>query len=97
MNKEKLTQFIKLYRKTEKTVCELRTDYGIDLQNSKFSNFYNNYNLLIHILLVELYGEQCTDMIEDCVFESDTDDDIEGLYTVLKVYKVNEINKIKNS
>ncbi|HBF67835.1 MAG TPA: hypothetical protein DDW20_00725 [Firmicutes bacterium] len=69
MTKEEFKNYIIRYVNTEKTIQELKNKYGVDLTNSKFSNFYNEYNYLLHKLLSSLFGETKAFLIEDYCFE----------------------------
>lgn len=69
MNKEQLRKHIELYKQTEKSVLELDTKFGINIWDSKKPNFYNNYNLLIHNLLVDIFGDKKVDILEEYIFE----------------------------
>lgn len=68
MTRDELQKHINLYRNTEYLVLELKNKYGIDIQNSSTPNIYNNYNLLIHNLLVSIFGDLNVDLIEEYIF-----------------------------
>ena len=86
MNKSELKEFIELYKKTEKIVLDLNRKYGVNLIDSPKSNFYNNYNYLIHKLLVEIFGDNNTEVIEDFIFgQVDNIITIEDLCKVLRI------------
>lgn len=84
MTRDELQKHIKLYRNTEDTVFELDEKYGINIWNSKNPNIYNNYNLLIHNLLVQIFGEDNTELIESYIFE-ETNLTFEQLCEILKI------------
>lgn len=84
MTRDELQKYIKLYRNTEDTVFELDEKYGINIWNSKNPNIYNNYNLLIHNLLVQIFGEDNTELIESYIFE-ETNLTFEQLCEILKI------------
>lgn len=84
MTRDKLQKHIELYKSTEDTVFELDEKYGINIWNSRNPNIYNNYNLLIHNLLVEVFGEENTELIESYIFE-ETDLTFEQLCEFLKI------------
>ena len=69
MTRDELQKHIKLYKATEDTVLELDKKYGINIWESSSPNIYNNYNLLIHNLLVDIFGDEKTDLIESYIFE----------------------------
>lgn len=72
MTKDELEKHIQLYKETEDIVMKLDSDYGISLCNmgpSSKNNFYNNYNLIIHNLLVSIFGDLKTDLIEEYAFD----------------------------
>lgn len=69
MTRDELQKHIELYRNTEDVVFELDEKYGINIWNSRNPNIYNNYNLLIHNLLVQIFGEENTELIESYIFE----------------------------
>lgn len=72
MTKDELKKHIQLYKETEDIVMKLDSDYGISLCNmgpSSKNNFYNNYNLIIHNLLVSIFGDLKTDLIEEYAFD----------------------------
>jgi len=69
MTRDELEKHIKLYKNTEDTVFELDEKYGINIWGSPNPNIYNNYNLLIHNLLVDIFGDEKTDLIESYIFE----------------------------
>lgn len=69
MTRDELQKHIELYRNTEDIVFELDEKYGINIWNSRNPNIYNNYNLLIHNLLVQIFGEKNTELIESYIFE----------------------------
>lgn len=69
MTRDELEKHIKLYKNTEDTVFELDEKYGINIWGSLNPNIYNNYNLLIHNLLVDIFGDEKTDLIESYIFE----------------------------
>ena len=62
MTKENLEKFISIYRETENSI-------PIEYKISNSINIYNKYNYLIHMLLVELFGEKNTDILEHYIFE----------------------------
>ena len=68
MNRIELLNHIELYRKTEDIILELDEKYGINVWGSNNVNFYNNYNLLIHNLLVNIFGDMKTDLIEEFIW-----------------------------
>lgn len=72
MTKKQLKEHIDRYRKVEETITELDDKYGIQVWNARTSNFYNEYNYLIHELLVDIFGEEGTALIEDYEFEQTT-------------------------
>ena len=88
MNREQLKKHIELYKQTERSVLELDTKFGINIWDSKRPNFYNNYNLLIHNLLVNIFGDQNVDLLEEYIFEQSyiTFDEL------CKVLKIDETN-----
>lgn len=69
MTRDELKQHIALYKKTEDEVFELENKFGIRIWDSKEPNFYNNYNLMIHRLLADIFGEVKSELIEDYIFE----------------------------
>jgi hypothetical protein len=69
MTKDELQKHINLYRDTEYLVSELNSKYGINIQDSKNPNFYNNYNLIIHNLLVSIFGDLNVDLLEEYIFD----------------------------
>lgn len=72
MTRDELAKHIQLYKETEDIVMKLDSDYGISLCNngpSSKNNFYNNYNLIIHNLLVSIFGDLNADLIEEYAFE----------------------------
>ena len=69
MTRDELRKHIDLYRNTEYLVTELNTKYGINIQDSTNPNFYNNYNLIIHNLLVSIFGDLNVDLLEEYIFE----------------------------
>lgn len=69
MTKEELKNHITRYKNVENIVYELDTKYGINIFNSRISNFYNEYNYIIHNLLVSIFGNEKTDIIEEYCFE----------------------------
>ena len=69
MTRDELQKHIKLYKATEDTVLELDKKYGRNIWESSSPNIYNNYNLLIHNLLVDIFGDEKTDLIESYIFE----------------------------
>jgi hypothetical protein len=69
MTRDELKQHIALYKKTENDVFELENKFGIRIWDSKEPNFYNNYNLIIHRLLADIFGETKSELIEDYIFE----------------------------
>jgi len=69
MTRSELQKHIDLYKKTENIISELDEKYGINFWDSATPNFYNNYNLLIHNLLVNIFGEANTCTIEEYVFD----------------------------
>ena len=70
MNKDDLRKHIQLFQDTEEIVKLLNEKFGVNIINSGLSkpNFYNNYNLLIHNLLVSIFGDLNTDLIEEFCF-----------------------------
>jgi hypothetical protein len=84
MTRDELQKHIELYRNTEDIVFELDEKYGINIWNSKNPNIYNSYNLLIHNLLVEIFGEDNTELIESYIFE-ETNLTFEQLCEILKI------------
>lgn len=82
MTKEELKKHIDLYKQTEQVITDLDSKYGINVWDSKYPNFYNNYNLLIHNLLQCIFGEQKTDLLEDYMFDQ-TDLTFDELYEAL--------------
>lgn len=84
MTRDELQKHIELYRNTEDIVFELDEKYGINIWNSKNPNIYNSYNLLIHNLLVEIFGEDNTELIENYIFE-ETNLTFEQLCEILKI------------
>ena len=69
MTKKELENHITRYRNVENVIYELDNKYGINFFNAKFSNFYNEYNYIIHSLLVSIFGNEKTDTIEEFIFE----------------------------
>lgn len=69
MTKEELEKHINLYRDAEKDITELDDKYGIRIWDSTNPNFYNKYNLVIHNLLKNIFGEENTWLIEDYIFK----------------------------
>lgn len=69
MRKSQLKEYIDLYRETEKSITDLDDKFGIRIWDSKDSNFYNNYNLMLHKLLVIIFDEVKVDLLEDYIFE----------------------------
>ena len=69
MSKNELFEHIELYKKTEKDVTQLDDQFGIRIWDSTKPNFYNNYNLIIHHLLVSIFGEEHTQLIEEYAFD----------------------------
>lgn len=70
MSKEFLQKYIDLYKLTEKQVVDLDDKFGVQIWNSRTPNFYNNYNLIIRRLLVELFqSEEKVDLLENYIFE----------------------------
>lgn len=69
MTRKELEKHIKLYKETENIIFELDNKYGINVWNSNIPNFYNNYNLLIHNLIVGIFGEENAELIEEYIFE----------------------------
>ena len=69
MNKDDLKKHIELYKSTEQTIFELDNKFGINIWNSAKSNFYNNYNLIIHNLLLDIFGEEKVELLEDFIFD----------------------------
>lgn len=91
MTRNMLKKFTDLWKQTEDQIMELDHNYGIQVWQSSKANFYNNYNLLIHNLLVELIGEEKSDMVENYCF------DLNPLYTfdeLCNKLNINEINSI---
>lgn len=88
MNRDALKKHIELYRKTEDIIRVLDSDYGINIWDSTRPNFYNNYNLLIHNLLVEIFGETKVETLEDYLFEQ-TDISFDKLCEILEVNETN--------
>lgn len=86
MTRDELYKHIKLYKKTEQIIFELGNKYGIEVWNSKYPNFYNNYNLLIHNLLVSIFGEENTNLIEEYIFEQ-TDISFDELCKILNIHE----------
>lgn len=84
MTRDELYKHIELYKKTEQIIFELSEKYGIEVWNSKCPNFYNNYNLLIHNLLVSIFGENNTNLIEEYIFEQ-TDMSFDELCKILQI------------
>lgn len=84
MTRDELQKHIELYRNTEDIVFELDEKYGINIWNSKNPNIYNSYNLLIHNLLVQIFGEDNTELIENYIFE-ETNLTFEQLCEILKI------------
>lgn len=72
MTREKLSEFIDLYRESESIILRLYLEFGIDLYSSNKPNIYNNFNLLIHELLVEICGDENTDLLEEYIFQQTT-------------------------
>ena len=68
MKKIELKKFIDLYTSTENDISELNSKYGICIWDSKNPNFYNNYNLIIHNLLLDIFGEKKVEILEDFIF-----------------------------
>lgn len=69
MTRDKLQEFIKLYKETEKSVTELDDKFGINIWNSRNPNFYNNYNLIIRNLLIDIFDEKKIEVLEDYLFD----------------------------
>jgi len=69
MTKKELEKHIKLYKDTEQTVFELDKQFGINIWNSSTTNFYNNYNLIIHNLLVSIFDDKKVELLEEYIFE----------------------------
>lgn len=88
MNRDALKKHIELYKKTEDIIRALDSDYGINIWDSTRPNFYNNYNLLIHNLLVEIFGETKVETLEDYLFEQ-TDISFDKLCEILEVNETN--------
>lgn len=78
MTKQELKDYIELYRKTEQQITDLDDKYGIRIWDSAEPNFYNNYNLLLHKLLLQIFGTVKTNLLEDYIFNSIeiTEDDL---------------------
>lgn len=72
MTKDELKNHINLYKKTESIILELDNNYGIQVWNSYNPNFYNNYNLMIHNLLLSIFGEDGVELIEEYIFDQIT-------------------------
>lgn len=68
MNKESLKKHIDLYRLTEKNIQNLYQEHGICVWDSPKPNFYNNYNWIIHCLLLEIFNEEKVDLLEHYIF-----------------------------
>lgn len=70
MTKDELRKHIQLFQDTEEIINLLDKKYGINIINSGLTkpNFYNNYNMLIHNLLVSIFGDLNTDLIEEYCF-----------------------------
>ncbi len=88
MNKQRLLEHIKLYRDTENIIHTLDTEYGIQVWDSLKPNFYNNYNLIIHKLLVDIFGEDETTLLEDYIF-GESRITFEELCKILKLDEAN--------
>jgi len=84
MTKQQLLKNIELYKETEKSIFKLDTEFGINIWDSANPNFYNNYNLIIHNLWIEIFGESNTELLENFVFEQ-TDMSFDELCENLKV------------
>ena len=69
MKKDELREYIKLYRSAEKEITDLDDIYGVRIWDARKPNFYNTYNLLLRKLLIIIFGEENTDLIEDFIFE----------------------------
>lgn len=67
---------------------QLANEFGINLCNlgpSSKNNFYNNYNLLIHNLLVSIFGDQKADLIEEYAFDQHKDMTFDDLCNRLEI------------
>lgn len=84
MTKQQLLKNIELYKETEESIFKLDTEFGINIWNSANPNFYNNYNLIIHNLWIEIFGENNTELLENFVFEQ-IDISFDELCEILKV------------
>lgn len=82
MTKAELKKHIDLYKETEQVITDLDDKYGINVWDSRHPNFYNNYNLLIHNLLVEIFGDEKTELLEDYMFDQ-TDITFDELYETI--------------
>ena len=82
MTKAELKKHIDLYKETEQIITDLDDKYGIKVWDSRYPNFYNNYNLLIHNLLVEIFGDEKTELLEDYMFDQ-TDMTFDELYETI--------------
>lgn len=69
MTKKELENHIKLYRETQNMVLDLDREFGVCVWDSQKSNFYNNLCLIIHDLLVSIFGDKKVDLLEEYIFE----------------------------
>lgn len=84
MTKQELLKNIELYKNTEKSIFKLDEEFGINVWNSANSNFYNNYNLIIHNLWVDIFGFKNTELLENFIFEQ-TNISFDRLCEILQV------------
>lgn len=69
MTKKELEKHIKLYKDTENAIFELDKQFGINIWDSAKPNFYNNFNLIIHNLLVNIFDDKKVELLEEYIFE----------------------------